>query len=212
MKFTQKYNWLVPSLAFSIVLIIVRVIYMQELMFSFLIWNLFLAAIPLYMSYKALQSSSKSTIIAYSLIWLLFFPNSMYIITDLFHLKNRPDIPLWYDLMLLFSAAMNGIILGLLSIINMEKVFHGFRNKKLKKLATLAVFVLCGYGIYLGRYERWNSWDIVAQPHSLLYDIFSDIRHPFRNSEAWMLSICFAVWMYIIYQHVKRLYKGRIVS
>lgn len=206
MKLIEQYKWLWPSMAFSTVLIATRVIYRHELLFSFLIWNLFLAAVPLYMSQKAVNATSKTGKIVYALLWLLFFPNSMYIITDLFHLKDRPGIPLWYDLMLLFSAAMNGVLLGLLSIINMEKLMHGFENKRLKRLGTLAVFVLCGYGIYLGRYERWNSWDVVTKPHSLFYDILYDVIHPFRSAEAWMLSICFAVWMYIIYQYVRKLY------
>ncbi|HEY9177377.1 MAG TPA: DUF1361 domain-containing protein, partial [Flavipsychrobacter sp.] len=124
----QKYKWLIPLTSFSVLLITIRVAYTSQLMFSFLLWNIFLAAIPLFLSVQALKTNNKLRLLGYSGLWLLFFPNSMYIITDLFHLTEREHIPLWYDLILLFSSAMNGLIYGFLSLSNMEKIIARLNN------------------------------------------------------------------------------------
>lgn len=205
MQIINKYKWLAPSLLFSLVLLVLRVVHTHGTMFIFLLWNLFLACIPLLMSHIALHTRYKLVRILCGLVWLLFFPNSMYIITDLFHLKQRPDVPLWFDLLLLFSFALNGLILGFLSIINMEKAIQKINRKKISYLFTFSMFLLCGYGIYLGRYERWNSWDIITQPYSLLYSIAYDVIHPLRSAEVWVLSFCFAIWLYILYKHLKKI-------
>lgn len=199
----QKYKWLIPLTSFSVLLITIRVAYTSQLMFSFLLWNIFLAAIPLFLSVQALKTNNKLRLLGYSGLWLLFFPNSMYIITDLFHLTEREQIPLWYDLILLFSSAMNGLIYGFLSLSNMEKIIARLNNNAIRNLLVFCVMLLCGYGIYLGRFERWNSWDIITQPHNLAGSILSHIVHPFRNIDVWSLSFCFGLWMYLLYRYAR---------
>lgn len=199
----QKYKWLLPLTGFSVLLIVARVLYTSEFMFSFLLWNIILALVPLFMSVKALNADTSIKRLVFSCLWLLFFPNSMYIITDLFHLKQRDEIPLWYDLILLFSSAMNGLIYGLLSLSNMEKIIARLNNNILRNLLVFCIMLLCGYGIYLGRFERWNSWDIITQPYSLADSIVSHIRHPFANRDVWMLSFSFGIWMYLLYRYGK---------
>ncbi len=188
MNFYQSYKWLTQFLLFSISLLVWRVCYTGSLTFLFLIWNLFLAAIPLYIAHKMEQKDSPKIQWLYIAAWLLFFPNSMYIVTDLFHLRDRGDIPLWFDLLTLLSAAMNGVIMGFYSLHKVESHIAGFINRKYRPLWLFAIMLLCGYGIYLGRYGRWNSWDIVAHPFSLLSDISQHILHPFRNRNIWVLS------------------------
>lgn len=205
MNFIQSNKWLLPSLIFSSVLIITRVACTGSLCFLFLLWNLFLAAIPLYMAGKLEYASSKTIGWAYAALWLLFFPNAMYIVTDLFHLKEQDDMPLWYDLLLLMSAALNGVIMGFISLFHVEKWMNGFMKKKYIPVVIFALLLLCGYGIYLGRYERWNSWDIVAQPFALLLNIKHHVTHPLRNRDTWAVSVSFGVWMYLLYRFMRRL-------
>lgn len=204
----KKHSWLLPLLSFSIVLILFRIVYTSTFTFVFLIWNLFLAIVPLYFSEKALVSNKRSYRLGYSLLWLLFFPNSMYIITDLFHLAHRPYIPIWYDLILLFSCAMSGIVLGFLSLSNIEKTFSGSMSKAANSAVIFCIMCLCGYGIYLGRYDRWNSWDIVSRPYYLLRDIAVDIANPIANKEVWALTVCFGIWMYMLYRYTKKIKLG----
>lgn len=202
MRFIEKYQQLFVSLVFTCFLIGFRSILSGTPTFLFLVWNLFLAVLPLLFSYK-LAGSSRLKACLYGLLWLLFFPNAMYIVTDLFHLHPRPHIPFWFDLLILFSAALNGLIAGFISLYNTEKwLSQTWKSRSRHAFPLLAMF-LCGYGIYLGRYERWNSWDVVARPFSLLSDMANHFLHPLQNKHCWLITILFGFWMYIIYGFIR---------
>ena len=205
MNFYKKYKWLLPLLGFTTVMLMARMIYTWSVMFAFIPWNLFLAGIPLAFSYLLVKTNDN--VVAWCMfgLWLLFFPNAMYIVTDMFHLKENPDTPQWFDLLLLFSAALNGVIIGMLSLYNAEQFLRKNVPVKYVPLIVFSLFLLCGYGIYLGRYLRWNSWDIFTQPLLVLLDIKNDVRHPIRNNQSWMLSTLFATWLYILYKYIKRI-------
>ena len=203
MNFFEKYKWLIPMQLFIGGLIISRVLYTHSTAFLFIPWNLFLAIIPLYLSFRLQKTTNNHT--GWLLIgaWLLFFPNAMYIITDIFHLKDDRGVPPWYDLLILFSSAISGVIVGFLSLRNVETYLVRQMGNRYISAIVFGFFFLCGYGIYLGRYLRWNSWDIVTQPFSLLLDIKQDVLHPWRNNQCWMLSILFGVWLHILYRYFK---------
>lgn len=116
------------SCGFSILLWAIRFTVTGSLMHGFLIWNLFLAYIPYQLSKGiANMTNQKRNAILFWLIffvWLVFIPNSFYIITDLFHLEEGTVAPLWYDLVLIFSFAWNGIIFGILSLYKIERIFE----------------------------------------------------------------------------------------
>lgn len=204
MDFLLKYKWLLPSLIFSVTLTIVRILYTGHSLYFWMNWNLLLAIVPLYASYKASTTQKRSHRWLLGFIWLLFFPNSIYMVTDLFHLSPTYTIPLWYDLLLLFSMALNGIVLGLLSLNNIEKTISSVFKKKVMHFTIFLLLFLCGYGIYLGRYERWNSWDIITQPYLLFNSMVHHIIHPFRNLEVWAISFTFSIWMYLLYQYINK--------
>ncbi len=217
MTFCKKYNWLLPLFLFTAALLAGRVIHTRSLMFLFIPWNLFLALVPLYFSHKLHEVAGKMKATACFIVWLLFFPNAMYIITDLFHLKQMKRVPEWYDLLILFSAAITGVIVGYLSLYNVERYVVRYmhtanaetqtwkRKEIYVQLLVAAILLLCGYGIYLGRYLRWNSWDIIGDPFSLAEDIAQDIFHPFRNKECWLLTSIFGIWLYLMYRFFTRL-------
>jgi uncharacterized membrane protein len=199
-----RHRHLLLSMLFTLFLIGFRMIYTGNYMFAFIVWNTFLAVIPLYFSEK-LKTAGRRASFAYAAAWLLFFPNALYIITDLFHLRDRELIPVWYDLVILFSAAINGIIAGFISLYNVEKWLKEKIHIRRTHLFIIPIMLLCAYGIYLGRYERWNSWDIVAQPFALFSEMAHHIFHPFRNKECWLLTLIFGSWMYLLYTYSKRL-------
>lgn len=204
MDFISKHRHLLFSMLFTMFLIGFRMIYTGTHAFAFIAWNTFLAIIPLYFSEKLKDSGIKATY-GYAAIWLLFFPNALYIITDLFHLRHRELIPVWYDLVILFSAAINGLIAGFISLHNVEKWLKQRLHIRRTHLLIIPLMLLCAYGIYLGRYERWNSWDIIAQPSALFSEMSHHIFHPGRNKECWLLTTIFGSWMYLLYTYSKRL-------
>ena len=201
MSFFKEYKWLSPILLFTASLLLGRVAFTGSIMFLFIGWNLFLAIVPLYFSHLLIETIDKRKATLLIAAWLLFFPNAMYIVTDLFHLQDDSEMPMWFDLLILFSAALTGVIIGFLSLQNVEKYLTGKLPTRCMKWTLICLFFLCGYGIYLGRYLRWNSWDIVVQPIPLFKDIRQDVFHPFRNIECWLLSTLFGTWLYLLYKY-----------
>lgn len=160
--------------------------------FFFLNWNLFLAWVPyliaLSLPFLHRKFNSKKIIVGALFCWLLFFPNAPYIITDFLHLRKRAGIPLWYDMMLFMSFAWTGLILGYVSLLEIQVFLRKFFSKTMVNLASILALLLCGFGIYLGRFQRWNSWDIVTNPFSLFADILKVLTQPHTLGLAVVLS------------------------
>ena len=201
---------LMLSSVFSICLAFARVIYTGQLMFLSLIWNLFLAFIPYALTRLLMQRpgwvKNKWKFGAAGFVWLLFIPNSFYIITDLFHLEERAVIPLWFDLALIFSFAWNGLLMGILSVRQMEKLWQ-LKWQQNEILFIYPIMLLNAFGIYIGRYLRYNSWDVVSNPFGLSEDIVYLLIHPIRNRFDWSMIICFSIFMTLIYLTTKKLSK-----
>ena len=151
--------------------------------FFFLIWNLFLAWIPylaaLWVNQQQRRGAGWFPLCAGLLFWLAFLPNAPYIVTDFVHFRALPSIPLWFDLVLLFSSASTGLLLGLLSLREVHTVLKRWLPDTLTWLIVLIVIGLAGFGVWLGRFQRWNSWDLVTRPHHLFSDIITTLseRH-----------------------------------
>ncbi|MHA4845114.1 DUF1361 domain-containing protein [Flavitalea antarctica] len=197
------------AILFSLSLVIFRVWYTGEPVFIFMPWNLFLAYLP-YQLLKIFSPSAhdvkgKPGFAVLFIVWLLLIPNAFYMITDLFHLFQREGIPLWFDLVLLMSFAWNGMILGFLSVRQMEKnlslIVPGLREG----LFAGGIMFLNSFGVYLGRYLRFNSWDIISNPFSLVENIWLLVLNPIDNRAAWAMIFAFTIMMTIIYKMLKKL-------
>lgn len=177
----------------------------------FLVWNLILAWIP-YIASLTLQpvyerSKSKAIVFLILMIWLFFFPNAPYIITDFVHLKRRIDLPIWYDITLLYSFAGIGLMLGLLSLLKVEKFLIGHLGTWKARLISLSTIPLCGLGIWIGRYQRWNSWDVITRPDMLLMDIYLQMKDPIANMDTLGLSIVITIMLLFAYIFLQTLSK-----
>ncbi len=144
--------------------------------FMFLIWNWLLAMIPLILSFiiNALDYKKSINILSFIIlgaVWLLFFPNAPYLVTDIVHLKERAIVPLWFDTLMLFSFAFTGLISGLVSLFYIHQHFMKYSGGRFSWFFICIVSILCSYGIYLGRFLRWNSWDILTNTGMLLNDV-----------------------------------------
>lgn len=200
-------QWLFLSCGFSCLLICVRIAVTGYHTYMFLVWNLFFAFIPylasewLFQNINVLKSRIKIT--GLLLLWLLFIPNSFYIITDLFHFDRFDSAPRWFDLLLLFSFAWNGLLLGILSVIKIEFVIRFISKRKATLIFVFAVMWLNAFGIYIGRYLRYNSWDIIMQPFSLFNEMLQIIVHPFQNKMGWGMIMVWTVFMTLLYMTIK---------
>ena len=163
--------------------------------FLFLVWNLFLAWIPYGIALllePASQKFNKKIITGVMVLsWLFFFPNAPYILTDLLHLRGRHPIPHWYDLMLIVSFAWTGLLLGYLSLFEVQTFIQKRKGKFYSWVFSLIAIFLCGLGIYLGRYLRWNSWDILHDPWQIVADALQSMFYPEGQSGTGIIWVSF---------------------
>ncbi|MEO5572728.1 MAG: DUF1361 domain-containing protein [Bacteroidia bacterium] len=186
-----------------ILMVIMRIFYTANFKFTFLIWNLFLAWVPLFfvLILRKNESIHKSTVRSSVLLvaWLLFFPNAPYILTDLVHLLNRQHIPLWFDLIMILSFAWTGLLTGFVSLIEIQNFFTEKFGKSISWMLTIAALVLGSFGVYLGRFGGFNSWDVIANPFELSHDILIMLIHPYKHTQMYGMTFLFSCFLILTY-------------
>ena len=188
---------------FCFSLSVFRYTYSDTKVFLFLNWNLFLAFIPWMLSslliIKPAIQKRKLIVVFVLISWILFFPNAPYILTDLFHLRLTSSMPVWFDLVLILSFAWTGMLFGFLSLWDIEKITGKFVRSGYIKIISVVLLFLGSFGIYIGRYLRWNSWDIITKPFQLLYDIGERIVNPFEHPRTWGMTLLMGIFLNMIY-------------
>ncbi|MGH1520693.1 DUF1361 domain-containing protein [Chryseobacterium sp. JK1] len=169
--------------------------------FLFLNWNLFLAWIPLLLSsfIVIFKIKSKISLAFIIIIWILFFPNSPYILTDLFHLRARNAIPIWYDLIVILSYAWTGLICGFISLNDIEKRLFSYGKKNVVNGLIIFFLFMSSFGVYLGRFLRWNSWDVLNNPFGLFNDIVVRLIYPLEYTKTWGVTLLMGVMLNFMY-------------
>jgi uncharacterized membrane protein len=162
--------------------------------YRFLIGNLFLACVPLILS-TVLRVTNRlqahwTIMVGVFGLWLLFLPNAPYILTDILHLTRTSDAPAWYDLALLLSCSGTGLLLGYLSLLDVQGIVARKFNPVFGWVFALVSLVLSGFAIYLGRFLRWNSWDVLVTPTRVL-EMGAFLMHPFANARPLSITIIF---------------------
>lgn len=165
--------------------------------FVFLIWNLFLACVPLAASrllriFHHRRSLDVAQLVLLA-VWLLFLPNAPYILTDMVHLAPSSPLLYWYDLGMLLSCALTGLLLGYSSMFDVHRVVEERFGPKLGWVVAVTALVLSGYGVYLGRVLRWNSWDVLTNPRGLFGSIADCILNPALHLHTYLVSGFFGI-------------------
>ncbi len=192
-----------------------RVYMTGSLKFAFLIWNLFLAWIPLGFSLTMkwitvnIRNGTKKRIylLFFGFLWLMFYPNAPYIITDIIHLGNynyysmrhnlygnNASIIIWYDFILVMFFVFKGYIIGHISLFTVHKMVEKKFKKILGWIFVLTTSILSGYAIFLGRYIRINSWEIISNPLSLLKVLITNI-----NLLSIKFTLSFGIFIFLLY-------------
>ncbi|MCI5082043.1 MAG: DUF1361 domain-containing protein [Saprospiraceae bacterium] len=188
----------------------------RGLTFLFLVWNLFLAWVPYFLSLLIWYLSQKGwSLISLSpilLVWLLFFPNAAYIITDFLHLRYRAPIPMWYDLLLIFSFAWTGLVLSHVSLRHIHELLLQYFNELVSWLLIIACLALTGFGIFVGRFQRWNSWDILSHPMHIVEDMMAVLLQPTDHLRTFGLAVVLFVFLLIFYISLHFLSTSKAIS
>jgi len=193
-----------------------RVCFTRTLTYDFLIKNLFLAWVPYFFSLAAVAMHSSERecagakaqatrrarwrIGAIWCAWLVMFPNAPYIFTDLIHWRNRPRVmPWWFDLGLVLMFALAGCFAGIVSLKMMHDLVRRAHGAVTGWAFVTCVAILSGFGVYLGRFERWNSWDLLTQPHRIAARTFYHSFHPYLLDRTLGVTLMFGAMMLVTY-------------
>jgi uncharacterized membrane protein len=200
----------VPMLALSFAsiatvgLIATRVVWSRDLTYLSLVWNLFLAWLPLGFALLAREEFQSAKVrnwrfLGFGSAWLLFFPNAPYIFTDVVHLTTYFYRHFWVDLVLILLCALTGLVLGFVSLFLMQGIVRRLFGTATSWLFVFAVAGLSGFGIYLGRFLRFNSWDVIWKPMALSRGIGSWASNPLAHSNTFAFPLLFAVFLFLAY-------------
>lgn len=174
---------------------------------SYLVFNLFLAWIPLgfaILSYRLAEAGRiRSLWFGFSSLgWLLFLPNAPYLFTDLVHLLGKSLPYYWTDMIKILLFASSGTLAGMLSL----QIMHAIVTRRMGWWVgwafVLFVSILCAIGVALGRFNRWNSWDMLHDPTSILKDIVDLTRSPYVNHTNGWFCVLFSGFFFCLYSMV----------
>lgn len=212
----RNYRWfflLAAPTILAILLLVSRIIYTNDFTFLFLVWNLFLAFVPLGLALIIKRfNASVHRMFFYPLlgIWLLFLPNAPYILTDLLHLHYDHNMPVWFDMTMILTFAWSGLVAGFYSLRWVQQCIEvRFRGRVWvgRMFAVLAVFA-SAYGIYLGRFLRWNSWDVLEAPKMLLEEIIHSLTHSSEMLHTYGFTLSFGLLLLFMYLMANGLKSG----
>jgi uncharacterized membrane protein len=183
-----------------------RMLYSGSVHYWFLVWNLALAWVPFvfaglaYMMAKGRRSAFSVFIVLAALVWLIFFPNAPYILTDFLHLGSMGDIvPGWYDVLMLFWFSWTGLILGVVSLYLMHEIVSRVAGQVAGWVFVVLAAGLGSFGIYLGRFLRWNSWDLLRRPRPLAVELYGTFTDPAAQRQLLGFTLLFALLFLFVY-------------
>jgi uncharacterized membrane protein len=172
--------------------------------YGFLIWNLFLSWIPFLVAYFTYTVAWKSSRLRWlipvaAFLWLIFFPNAPYILTDFQHLSQPAwqDIETWYDVLMLAWFAFTGLLLGIVSLFMMQEIIRHQFGRWAGWSFVAIVTALTSLGVYMGRFLRWNSWDILNRPGELALSTLQRAQSP--SMQSIVFTGIFAAFFLFIY-------------
>jgi uncharacterized membrane protein len=177
--------------------------------YRFLIWNLILAWVPFVFALGAYVSARRGagvTATALGVLWLLFFPNAPYLLSDFIHLHESRGTPLWYDALMLAAFAWTGLLLGFASLYLMQMIWRYAAGTLLSWLGVVAALALASLGVYLGRFVRFNSWDALVRPRAIAHVIRTELENPLQHPRLLVslvaLTAALSVGYLIVYSAV----------
>lgn len=158
---------LIKAVGIGVLLIFFRVVLPVDKSFLFLFWNLFLAAIPLFIGIVLLhhaKSKKLYQVLPFLIIWLIFFPNAPYMLTDYRHLQGSYGLTFVIDFITILYFALIAFCMAVISLNDIRQILSVYMHRSLLIFVIIVICLLCGFGVFIGRDMRFNSWDLVSKP------------------------------------------------
>jgi uncharacterized membrane protein len=185
--------------------------------FAYMIWNLVLAwaalGITLFLErtlHRTFWSSWYALVV--TTVWMLFLPNTFYMVTDFIHVRELPEESLLTGIFMFSSFIFTGLILGMISIYIIHRELLKRVAARTAWMLVTTVILLCSFAMYIGRELRWNSWDIIANPSSLLFDVTDRFLNAKEHPHMWPITFSFftlIISMYVVVWHMARVARGQ---
>jgi uncharacterized membrane protein len=171
--------------------------------FWYLSYNLALGLIPLLLALwlrhlLQKQAWKEVPLVIVTVLWVLFLPNSFYIISDFIHLSETPRVDIVQDVVMLAQFSFVGLVFGFMSLFIVHQELIKRMSVRVATLLVGTILLACSFAIYLGRDLRWNSWDIAAQPFALLTDIIEHLNF-FAHPQMIITTLSFFMMLASIY-------------
>lgn len=144
--------------------------------------------------------------IALTVLWLIFLPNTWYVLTDFLHVYATGEISELYDIVMMSTLVMSGFILGFTSLYLVHQELRKRLSEQKSAVLVGLVILLASFGIYLGRVLRWNTWDVITNPSGIILNVSDRIIDPFGHPRAFnvtallfvlICSVYFAIWNFV---------------
>lgn len=191
--------------ALSVMLSLIRVILFETPSYIWMNWNLFLGLLPILFAVLFVRYR-KPVWLAVILFaaWLFFLPNAPYMITDFIHIHNVGPTSLhWFDGLMLFCFAVTGMASFVYSTYLVRKPLSN------SVWFVPVISLLTGFGIYLGRYVRWNTWDLVSRPGAFFSNIGDIVTAPGSHEPSVMMTFVFGFSLFIVYVAIEPLLQNK---
>lgn len=168
----------------------------QSLLYDYLVWNLFLAWLPLLFAYwliRLLRNHAWSAAwpVFATFVWLIFLPNSFYLVSDYIHLQEIARDDILFNVVMFSSFVFNGLLVGYTSLLLVHRQLRQRLSGAASGWIVSVVLLLCSYAIFLGRDLRWNSWDFILNPAGLLFDVSDRFIHPGQHPQMFLTTLSF---------------------
>jgi uncharacterized membrane protein len=179
------------------------VLWTGDVSYVILVWNLFLAWLPLLFALSACRHQQRGggwRLYSVAALWLLFFPNAPYVFTDLVHLNNWFAGHFWVDLSLVLLFGFTAFVVGFLSLYLMQSLVASRFGRMAGWVFIVAVTGLSAIGVYLGRVLRFNSWDVFVRPLRVSHGIKHWAGHPLAHpGQSLGFPVLFATFLFLAY-------------
>lgn len=184
--------------AVSLGLYIAGALQNHSTLFSYLVWNLFLAWLPLLTVVFLLRSLRKRVWSSWqpfslTILWLVLLPNSFYMISDFIHIQDVARHDLLFDVVMFTSFIITAALAGFTSLYLVHAQLFRRVGLRTSSLLVGIILFLCSFAIYLGRDLRWNSWDVLINPAGILFDVSDHLIHPLQNAAMFTTTLSFFV-------------------
>lgn len=176
----------------------------RSLDFVYLVWNLFLAWLPLLLSGLLLRLLktrlwSDWLPVLVSLVWLVMLPNSFYMISDFIHVQEMAAKDVLFGVVMFSSFIFTAALLGFISLYSVQAELRQRVGHRVSVLLAACILLACSFAIYLGRDLRWNSWDVLLNPAGILFDVSDRLLHPLGHPGAFSVTLSFFVLLGSLY-------------